>query len=64
MMGLTKREMDILKYLIKGYENEEIAAELYMSKHTVKAHVSSILKKLHAKNRAAALYIAMRNKLL
>ncbi|MBP3924177.1 response regulator transcription factor [bacterium] len=64
MFELTKREMDILKYLIKGYENEEIASELFMSKHTVKAHVSSILRKLHAKNRAGALYIAMRNNLL
>jgi len=64
MFHLTKRELDILRYLVKGYQNEEIAEVLYMSKHTVKAHVSSILRKLNARNRVNALYIALINKLI
>ena len=48
---LTKREEEIIKLLIKGYNNTEIAAKLSISKFTTKAHVSSIISKLQVSNR-------------
>lgn len=58
---LTKREEYILQLLIRGYENSEIAKELFISKHTVKAHISAILKKLSVRNRTQAVYIALKS---
>lgn len=64
MYNLTEREMEVLKYLTKGFDNEEIAKFLFISKHTVKAHMSAIIRKLKAKNRVNALYIATINHLI
>jgi DNA-binding NarL/FixJ family response regulator len=64
MERLTKSEMVILKLLIKGYDNLMISKTVFVSVHTVKAHVSSILKKLNAKNRTNAAYIALKNNLV
>lgn len=55
---LTKREKEVLELLAKGYTNPEIAQMLYISPHTVKAHVAAILKKLNAKNRLLAVVAA------
>lgn len=49
---LTNREKDVLKEIEKGLSNEEIARSLYISEHTVKKHVSSILCKLDLSNRS------------
>ncbi|WP_412917591.1 response regulator [Gordonia zhaorongruii] len=49
--GLTGRERDVARSLAKGASNAEIAAELYMSVATVKAHISHIFSKLGAANR-------------
>ena len=57
---LTEREIVTLSYLAEGYENREIAETIFVSTHTVKAHVSSILKKLKARNRTHAVYIALK----
>lgn len=48
--SLTKREEIILKLLVKGFQNQEIADKLYISKMTVKTHRRNIIKKLDAKN--------------
>jgi NarL family two-component system response regulator LiaR len=54
---LTARELEILQYLARGYENPEIAARLVISEATVRTHVSNILGKLHLASRTqAALY--------
>jgi DNA-binding NarL/FixJ family response regulator len=50
---LTSREMEIVRYLKKGYSSKEIAAELFVSVKTVEAHRNNILKKLKLKNTAA-----------
>jgi two-component system NarL family response regulator len=64
MDKLTKTEMVVLKFLVKGYENSQIAEETFCNVCTVKAHVTSILKKLNAKNRTQAAYIVLTNNLL
>lgn len=49
--SLTRRELIVLKHLIKGEANKQIGFNLHISETTVKSHVSSILKKLGASNR-------------
>lgn len=54
---LTKRELEILKYIAKGKSNIEISKELFITEHTVKKHTSNIFIKLNLKDRVqAALY--------
>jgi DNA-binding CsgD family transcriptional regulator len=50
---LTKREKEILKLVIKGYTNQEIAGDLCISVYTVKMHIYNIFKKLHISHRTA-----------
>ncbi|MEQ8671574.1 MAG: response regulator transcription factor [Aggregatilineales bacterium] len=61
---LSDRELTVLELLVLGYSNQRIADELTISHSTVKHHVSSILSKLHVKNRAGAVAIALEKKLL
>ena len=58
MKNLTARELDVLKLVVKGFSNEEIADKLFISKHTVKMHISIMLDKLSLKNRCEMAYIA------
>ena len=55
---LSERELQILKQMALGKSNKEIGQFLYISKYTVKNHVSAILKKLKAMGRTAAIAIA------
>lgn len=55
---LTEREKDVLKELGKGLSNSMIAENLYISEHTVKKHVSSILLKLELTHRTQAALLA------
>ena len=57
---LTEREREILALIAIGATNREIAAELYLSPHTVKEHTSSLYRKLGARNRADAVQRAQR----
>jgi DNA-binding NarL/FixJ family response regulator len=52
---LTRREWDVLELLAEGRSTSEIAAVLYISPATVRSHVASTLKKLHAGSREEAL---------
>ncbi len=61
---LTRRELEILALLVKGYSNPDIARCLVVSRSTVKVHVSSILSKLAASNRSEAISLAIQNKLV
>ena len=52
--GLTKREKEVLDYLVKGASNKDIARALGLQIVTIKLHVRGICKKLDAKNRTQA----------
>ena len=56
--GLTPRQMDVLRCVIQGKSNKIIARELDVSEGTVKAHLSSVLRALDARNRTEAVYAA------
>lgn len=61
---LTPREMDVLRLLAEGKNNREIADALVLSEGTVKNHVSKIMGKLHANDRAQILVKAARRRLV
>ena len=61
---LTARERDILGLLAKGYENQRIADELFISLKTVKTHVSNILSKLEVGDRTQAVVYAFQHHLV
>lgn len=53
--NLTEREKDIIKLIIEGLNNNEIADKLYISIHTVKSHIENIFKKMKVGRRTALL---------
>ena len=61
---LTRRELEVLRYLVQGLSNEKLAAKLNISKFTVKNHVSSILAKLEVSSRAEAVRLAQEQNLV
>ncbi len=61
---LTERENEVLKLLVQGKSNTEIAAELIVSVHTAKAHVCSILQKLCVDDRVQAAVKAIKEGLV
>jgi DNA-binding NarL/FixJ family response regulator len=63
-MLLSQREKEVLALIAGGSTNREIAAQLYLSPHTVKEHTSALYRKLKARNRAEAVQRAQRMGLL
>ena len=61
---LTEREREVLKLMVDGLNNAEIAERLVISLSTVKYHISNILGKLGVENRVAAVTIAIQKKLI
>jgi DNA-binding NarL/FixJ family response regulator len=61
---LTEREREVLRLVARGQSNKEIAAKLRISERTAKFHVTAILNKLGAENRAQAVAIAAERRLL
>ena len=61
---LTEREIEVLRLLVKGKSNTEIAKELIVSVHTAKAHVCSILQKLCVDDRVQAAVKAVKEHLV
>ncbi|MCC6944432.1 MAG: helix-turn-helix transcriptional regulator [Thermomicrobiales bacterium] len=58
--GLTSRELEVLRQLVQGKTNPEIADELFISERTVQTHVARILQKLGVSSRSAAAVAAVR----
>jgi DNA-binding NarL/FixJ family response regulator len=56
--GLTEREVEVLVCVAKGWSNAEIAASLFVSPATVKTHLSRLLMKLDARDRAQLIVVA------
>jgi two-component system, NarL family, response regulator LiaR len=52
---LSQRENEVLKYIVRGLSNKEIAEKLFVSENTVKTHVNNIYSKLGVGKRAAAI---------
>ena len=60
---LSERELEVLRLMVNGYRNKDIAEALVVSEHTVKSHISSIFQKLGVKDRAGAISTAIQRNL-
>ncbi len=63
-MNLTEREQEVLYYITQSLTNKEIASILDITHHTVKAHISAILRKLRCKNRTESALYALQHDLI
>jgi two-component system NarL family response regulator len=61
---LTARELDVLRLVVAGHANKEIAAALMIAEGTVRAHLNSMFQKLDAQDRTHAATIALRRGLV
>ena len=61
---LTNREKCVLNYVCKGLSNKDIANELKITDYTIKKHISSILNKLHLRNRQEIIIYARDNHII
>jgi DNA-binding NarL/FixJ family response regulator len=61
---LSGREVEVLRHLVDGNRNCDIARKLYIAEETVKAHMKHIMEKLRANDRTQALAIALRRGLI
>ncbi len=57
---LSQRELEVLKLMVEGKSNPEIAADLYLSPNTVKTHIRGIMNKLAVDDRVQAAVVALR----
>lgn len=64
MEELSEKELEILQYVAVGLNNDEISSIVNSTVHTVKAHVSSIMKKFGVNNRTKVAYYAHRYNLV
>jgi DNA-binding NarL/FixJ family response regulator len=62
--ALSKRELEVLKYIVEEYTNEEIGEKLFISKRTVDTHRQNLLHKLGVKNTAGLVKYALEFKLI
>ena len=61
---LTDRELEILKLVVEGKNNSEIAKELVVSVNTVKAHLTNIFQKMKVKDRVQAVVKAIQENII
>ncbi len=60
--NLTERELEVLDYLTKGYDNKMIAEKLFLSTYTVRAHIRNIYDKLHVHSKSQAVAKALKER--
>ncbi|UJF34491.1 response regulator [Paenibacillus hexagrammi] len=63
-LPLTEREINIIRHIVEGKENREIAKSLFVSEGTIKNTISGILKKLEVRDRIQLVVYAIRNRLV
>jgi len=61
---LTKREKEVLELICKGYSNQQISDQLFISQRTVERHRSNLLLKTDSKNSISLVLYAIRHKLI
>ena len=61
---LTKREKEVLELICKGYSNQQISEQLFISQRTVERHRSNLLLKTDSKNSISLVLYAIRHKLI
>jgi len=61
---LTKREKEVLELICKGYSNQQISDQLFISQRTVERHRSSLLLKTDSKNSISLVLYAIKHKLI
>ncbi len=61
---LSDREKEILKLLVDGLDYRDIAEKIFVSRHTVRNHISNIYTKLHVSSKALAIKMATKNNLV
>ena len=57
--GVSQREAEVVRQVVAGATNQEIARNLFISESTVKTHLVNIFKKVHARNRAELIVTAL-----
>ncbi len=63
-LGITDRELDVIRLISEGLSNKLIADKLELSTHTVNTHRKNIMTKLNIQNTAGIVMFAVKNKLL
>lgn len=63
-LGISKRELEVLQLMSEGFSNQEIAARLFISLHTIKTHSSKLFEKMEVKRRTQAIEKAKRLSLI
>lgn len=62
--ALSKRELQVLTYLVEGRSNKEIAEKINLSLDTIKSHLKNIYQKLNVHSRSQAVRVALKKKLV
>ena len=63
-MGLTAREVEVLRWVARGLTDAQVAEQLVISPRTVTSHLSSIYNKLGVSSRSAATRFAVEHQLV
>lgn len=63
-LGLSKRELEVLRLMASGASNQEIADQLFVSLNTIKTHSSRLFEKLDVKRRTQAIELAKKRSLI
>jgi DNA-binding NarL/FixJ family response regulator len=64
MKPFTEREKEVIKYVVKGYNNKKISSRMFTTVHTTKAHMTSLMRKLGVTNRTEAACKILRENLI